>query len=153
MLHKWLFLVLHQYKLVGALTLILLNVNVLSYQSPLEVFEKFDNVRLVAFINESDIKNYPKWQALIGEPPLTVSQAIQAVKKFDDTRNIGKKNIDYANSIKKIELRQMSAEHKNYWHYLIKIKKEISQKIHYQVYVVLMNGKVIPAIIEPDSIK
>ena len=135
------------------LLLTLMSVNALSYQPSIEIFEKFDDVRLVSFINESDIENYPQWSALRGEPPLTISQAIQAVKTFHDSRNVEKNNTAYTNSIKEIELRQMSAHKKNYWHYLIKVKKENTKKIHYQVYVVLMNGKVIPAMIEPDSIK
>lgn len=125
------------------------SVNTFAYQPSLEIFEDFDNVRLVAFIEEGDIQNYPLWGPLSSEPPLSISKAIQSVVKYHDTR----KETGYTNSIDKIELRQLTAHHKNYWHYLVKVKKVSTDKTLYQMYVVLMTGKVIPAMVEPESIK
>jgi hypothetical protein len=109
MKYKWLLLLLA-----------LISTNVLSYQPSLEIFEKFDDVKLVAFINESDIENYPLWNSLSGEPPISISGAIQAVKEFHNAR----KESAFKDSIKEIELRQMSAHRKNYWHYLVKTRKD-----------------------------
>jgi len=42
--------------------------------------------------------------------------------------------------------------HGKQWHYLIKVANE-SLRSKYSVYVVLMNGVVIPAMIEPEGYK
>ncbi len=119
-----------------------------SYQPSIEIIEQFDDVKLVAFIKQSDLENYPLWQPEKQAPPLTVSQAIQAVHAFHKKNN---ENI-VAETVKEIELREIS-RHKNYWHYLVKIKINSDRKSKYQVYVVLMNGKVIPALTETESYK
>ena len=41
----------------------------------------------------------------------------------------------------------------NYWHYLIRLKSTIDNKPRADFFVVLMDGKVISAFKEPDSIK
>jgi len=119
-----------------------------SYQSSIEIIEQFDDVRLVAFINDSDLENYQQWQPLKDAPPLTINQAIQAVHSFH------KKNDEkiVTETIKAIELREIP-RHDKFWHYLIKIKINGSKDSKYQVYVVLMNGKVIPALTEIESFK
>ena len=66
------------------------SVNAQSYQPSIEIYERFDDVKLVAFVNESDIENYPLWHSLSEVPPLSIADAIQAVKdlafaKFDET--------------------------------------------------------------------
>ncbi len=100
-------------------------------------------MRLVAFVDEHDIKNYPVWHPTKEAPPLSIKEAIQAVGDVTGSEL----SID---AIKEIELREMP-HYKHNWHYLIKIERHIKTK--YRVYVVLMNGKVIPAVVEPESYK
>jgi hypothetical protein len=112
-----------------------------AYTPSIEIIEQFDNMRLVAFFSERDIENYPIWHPTEEAPPLSIKEAIQAV----NDKNGGELSID---TIKEIELREIS-HYKHYWHYLIKTKT----KTKYRIYVVLMNGKVIPAVVEPESYK
>ena len=130
------------------LALTIFSGNAQSYQSLIEIVEQFDDNKVVAFINEADIENYPVWHQLTEAPPLSIRSAIQALQ------NQYKANGDtlITEAIKEIELREIS-QHKNYWHYLVKIKNDDHQKNKYQVYVVLMNGKVISALIETESFK
>lgn len=116
--------------------------------SSIEIIERFDDIRVVAFVKEGDIDNYPLWHPLTEAPPLSISAAIEAVNnlyKVNDAELI-------VESIQEIELRKIP-NHKKYWHYLVKVKGNDDEKVKYQVYVVLMNGKVIPALIETESFK
>ncbi|NOZ10854.1 MAG: hypothetical protein GXP09_07450 [Gammaproteobacteria bacterium] len=135
--HRWLWLLLA-----------IFSGNAQSFQPSIEIIEQFDDVKLVAFINETDIENYPLWHPLTEAPPLSVSKAIQAIK------DLYKTNRDQLlpKSVKEIELRELS-RHEYYWHYLVKVKTNDDKKPKYQIYVVLMNGKVIPALIESESYK
>ena len=137
--YKWLLLLL---------TLTVSAVNAQPYQASIEIIEQFDDVRLVAFIRESDLKNYPQWSPVKEAPPLTINQAIQAVHDYHK-----KNNTELATeTVNEIELKKMT-RHEQYWHYLIKIKINSSDDAKYQVYIVLMNGKVIPALTETESYK
>ena len=53
-----------------------------AYQPSIEIYERFDDVKTVAFINESDIENYPLWHSLTEAPPLSIADAIAAVKRY-----------------------------------------------------------------------
>ncbi|HEC30027.1 MAG TPA: hypothetical protein ENI65_10625 [Gammaproteobacteria bacterium] len=134
--HRWLLLLLT-----------IVSINAQSFQPSLEIVEQFDDVRLIAFINEADLENYPLWHPLTEAPPLSIRNAIQAINQYK--ANNGKL---ITGIVKEIELREMP-HHSNYWHYLIKINIDPGKKPKYQVYVVLMNGKVIPALIETESYK
>lgn len=124
--------------------ILFITANAHAFQSKVEIQEQFDNLKMVAFIDEKDINNNPEWNPNVGAPPLSVIDAIQSVKDFNKTsKNLG--------TIKEIEIRPVS-KRGNHWHYLIKIANN-SMKTKYDVYVVLMNGKVIPAIIVPQSYK
>lgn len=123
---------------------ILLLSNAHAFQPKVEIVEQFDNLRLVAFISMEDITSSPEWNPNIDAPPLRVDEAIQAVKEF------------YAGSeglapIKEIEIRPVP-RYETHWHYLIKIANPAKQT-RYDIYVVLMSGRVIPAIIEPEGYK
>ncbi len=137
--YKWLLLLL---------TLTAPVANAQPYQASIEIIEQFDDVRLVAFIRESDLENYPQWNPVKEAPPLTIGNAIQAVHDYHK-----KNNAELATeTVNEIELKKMT-RHEKYWHYLIKIKINDSKDAKYQVYVVLMNGKVIPALTETESYK
>jgi len=122
--------------------------NAQASQFPIQVIEQFDDVRIVAFINEDDVNDSAAWNPLEEAPPLSIASAIGAIKKHSA------ENASYpsAFSITEIELRQIPL-HKNRWHYLIKIRSNVDHEFKNTFYVVLMNGKIIPAIVEPRSIK
>jgi hypothetical protein len=99
---------------------------------------------MVAFVDKKAIRDSPEWNPNIDPPPLTIVEAIQAVKEFNKaSKNLG--------AIKEIEIRPVP-NYEKHWHYLIKIANDL-MKTKYSIYVVLMSGKVVPAIIEPQAIK
>ncbi|HHJ34545.1 MAG TPA: hypothetical protein ENJ87_02155 [Gammaproteobacteria bacterium] len=130
------------------LLLTLLCGNAQAFQPSIEIIEQFDDVKLVAFINESDLKDYPLWQPLKEAPPLSIKSAIQAIQD----QYAASHDVLIANAVSEIELRKID-RHADYWHYLVKIKSDASNNTKFQVYIVLMSGKVIPALIETESYK
>ena len=124
--------------------LLVLSANANALQSKIEIIEQFDNLRMVAFVDKKAINESPEWNPNNDPPPLTIVEAIQAVKQF----NKGPKKLG---AIKEIEIRPVPNDEKH-WHYLIKITNDL-MKSKYSIYVVLMSGKVVPAIIEPQAIK
>lgn len=133
-----------QYYRYLLMLMLLLSTNAYALQPKIEIVEQFDNLRMVTFISEKDISNSPKWNPNSEAPPLSVGEAIKAVKKF--VKN-SKKSID----IREIEIRPVP-RYEKHWHYLIKLTNNTKQT-KYDIYVVLMDGKVIPAIIEPQGYK
>ena len=131
-----------------AFWLISINAQAQAFQPSVEIIEQFDDVRLVAFVDEKDLENYPQWNPLHDAPPLSINKAIQSVSRFYKVNNAH----SMSNAIKEIELRTIP-KHQGLWHYLIKVKLGNNSSVGYQVYVVLMNGKVIPAMIETESYK
>ncbi len=115
--------------------------NANAFKPKIEIIEQFDNLKMVAFISQEDMKDNPEWNPNLDVPPLTVSAAIKAVKKY--TKSL--------KPIKEIEIRRVP-DYENHWHYLVKSADD-SMKSKYDIYVVLMNGKVIPAMIEPQGYK
>ena len=96
---------------------------------------------MVALIGTDENESNPEWNPNLDPPPLTVNGAIQAVKDF----------VKLTGAVEEIEIRKMP-RHENKWHYLIRVAND-SMKSKYSIYVVLMNGVVIPAIIEPQGYK
>jgi len=114
------------------------------YQLPTEIIEQFDDSKIVAFINESQFANAKPWNPMSEAPPFTLQQAIQAMKQH----YIDEKKDPAALSVSEIEVRKTLA-HKELWHYIIKAR--VGHDTLY--YLVLMNGSVIPAVVEPESYK
>ena len=112
-------------------------------QFPVEIVEQFDEARVVAFIQPQDLASAPGWDPLAGPPPLTVAQAVAAVK----AHRLQEKNKESL-SVEELELRKIS-DHGSHWHYLVKTRE--GERVRY--YVVLMNGKVIPSVREPEAVK
>jgi hypothetical protein len=125
--------------------LLLLSSQIQALEYPVEIIEYIDNVRVVAFVKESDIDKSPKWDPP-SEPPLSIANAIDAVQRYIAPSSINNENLIG------IELKQIP-RHKHYWHYIVKNKMLTAEKPVSHYYVVLMNGKVIPAIKEPESVK
>ena len=115
---------------------------------PIQIIEQFDDTRIVALIFEKDVNDSPQWNPLEDAPPLSIANAINAIKKHFLEHN---QTLDSL-SVTEIEIRQVP-HHKKHWHYLIKIKSKIDHLLKNTFYVVLMDGKVIPAIAEPKSFK
>lgn len=121
--------------------LIFLSVDAFAFQPKVEIIEQFDNLKMVAFISAEEINSNPEWQPASQPPPLTVDAAINALKMI----------VKDPVSIVEIEIRQVP-RHDRQWHYLIKVANDVMTS-KYSVYVVLMSGKVIPAIIQPQGYK
>lgn len=124
--------------------LFLFSVNAHSYQSKIEIIEQFDDIKMIAFVDMEDINGNPQWVPGVNAPPLTVAQAVAVVSAFNNKAKAERPVVE-------IELRKVPKK-KNNWHYLIKVSNS-AMKSKYDIYVVLMSGKVIPAIIEPQSYK
>lgn len=122
--------------------------NAQSFQPSIEIIEQFDDLRLVAFIDQQDINDYPEWQPVNGAPPLSIEHAVKAIKALKASNHEDMT----VGSVSKIELRKI-ANHDNCWHYLIKMHSNDGESLKYEIYIVLMTGKVIPAIIEIESYK
>lgn len=114
---------------------------------PIEISEYFDDVKVDVFINEEDLNQSKPWQPFESSPPLSMNQALMAIKDIEDSESV------YSDAkVIGIELKPVP-HHKSYWHYLAKLKVMSEDGPESAYYVVLMNGKVIPAIKEPESIK
>ena len=120
---------------------------VVAYESPIEIIEYIDDVKVVANINKNDLNKKTQWIPFKSPPPLSVADALQAVQKY-----IGSHGKISDIKLRGIELKRMS-HHEMYWHYLVKIIYQRGDKTQPHFFVVLMDGKVIPALQEPESIK
>ncbi len=123
--------------------LLLATTRVVAMQFPVEIIEQFDNARVVAFIPDRDLESAPAWDPLSGPPPLTVAQAIAAVKAHQS-----RETQEEPFSVEELELRRIPSQD-GHWHYLVKARQ--GNRLRY--YVVLMNGKVIPSVQEPEAVK
>lgn len=127
--------------------LLLLSSRILANEYPVEIFEYLDNTKVVAFLKGSDIDKTTQWIPLETEVPLSIDDAIKAVKNLAATEN----HVTHI-TLTSIELKQIPG-HPKHWHYLVKMKLENNGEIQPQYFVVLLDGKVIPAVKEPESFK
>lgn len=133
-------------RLVPSLFL-LLSGQVLAYEFPIEITEYVDEVRIAAYINRGDINENVQWIPFEGPPPLSIHEALTAVQKYLQSDS------DMVNSsLVEIELRPIP-HHENNWHYLVRIRYQTNDKVQPHFFLVLMDGKVISAIREPEAIK
>jgi hypothetical protein len=119
---------------------IALAANAIASPSSIELVEQFGDYRLVAFIEASDIDNSPEWNPAVDAPPLSINEAILSAAQ------LGADSV-MPGDVREIDIRPVPG-HTGRWHYLIKFVDEERQP-GFSFYVVLMNGKVIPAIVEP----
>lgn len=130
-----------------ALFLLLLGSNSQAYQFPIEIIEYVEDARVVAFINQSDLDISVHWQPGEGPPPINIENVISSTKDYAESKE------DLLNAtLTEIKLRQIP-HHEAQWHYMVKLQAKKDNKLRYHYLVVLMNGKIIPAIREPVSIK
>ena len=114
---------------------------------PVEIIDTLDDVKVVAFISDAEIQNSVSWSPMETPPPLTIAAAIKAIKK----EMVGKHDLNKA-VINEIELKQIPS-HEDHWHYLVKLSTVTGGRTIDHYFVVLMSGKVIRAIKEPESYK
>ncbi len=126
--------------------LVLFSKSLFAYQSPIEVIEYIDNTKVVAFISHADIMKVAKWTPLKSKLPLTVENALKKVEQF-----LNKKSIQNL-KMHEIELKRVPHHHET-WHYLVKLSYKENNQLQFHYFVVLMTGKVIAALKEPESIK
>ena len=125
---------------------LLFSAKLFAYEFPIEITEYIDDVKVDAYISKSDIDQELIWTPFDGAPPLSIAAALQAIQAYAA-------NTDLADmTLTGIELKRIP-RHEKQWHYLVKIKSEIDGIVESHYFIVLMDGKVIPAIKEPDSIK
>ncbi len=123
--------------------LLLSHVALAQYRFPVEIIEYMDNTRVVAFVNHDDMLQTPQWQPFHAAPPLSVEAVLKKLKT-----HLGNKPVRMI----ELELRQFPNQQK-YWHYLVKLAYKVDSKPEFHYFVVLMNGKIIAALKEPESIK
>ena len=130
------------------LLLFLISFNVQANRFPVEIIEHIDDMKVVAFINETDIEKSMQWSPFSDlPPPVSINQVVAAVKK----KITSDAKLSEA-TITEIELKSMP-HHKKHWHYLVKLRANINGKADNVVFIVLMDGKVIRAMKEPEAIK
>ena len=127
--------------------LLLLTSRLLANEYPVEIFEYLDDTKVVAFLKDSDIEKTAPWIPLETKVPLNIDDALKAIGDLAATDDSLK-----LISLTSIEMKQIPG-HPNYWHYLVKMKTENTGQIQPQYFIVLLDGKVIPAVKEPEGFK
>ena len=134
------------YKTLVTLAFFFLTARALALEVPLEITEYIDDVKVIAYLHESDIDNGPQWTPFTGPPPLPISDALEAVHHFISS------DAEFADAaLTGIELKPIP-HHAMHWHYLVKVRFTLDGKPRPHFFVVLMDGKVISAIKRPEPI-
>ncbi len=116
---------------------------------PLEIIEHLDDAKIVIYVKESDIEHSPVWNPADGAPSFGLPQLMDAVAKWE--RKNGGPDTD---GIEKIELKPIvHHEKQGRWYYLVQLKDKIGGKPAHRYVAVLMSGKAVAAIREPESYK
>ena len=111
---------------------------------PLELIERFDGDRVVAFVDEEELAATPAWQPFEQPPPLTLGAALERLAAFVRERGEDAEAL----RIQAVELRQVP-HMKGRWHYLVRAATPAGMRF----YTVLMNGRVVAAMQEPEPVK
>jgi len=114
---------------------------------PLEVIEYIDDTKVVAFVSQNDIDAASTWEPMHSATPLTLGDALAAVKQALGAYGVDPDAIQLAS----IELKEFPHQ-PGHWHYLVRLKKDHA-KPHPRFFVVLMSGKAIAATLEPQGYK
>jgi hypothetical protein len=130
-----------------AVLLILFSANLPAREFPIEIIESVDSSRVIAFIDEDDIDNSAHWVPFESAPPLAVADALKAIREHLAGDQA------YANAgLTAIELKPIP-QHEKHWHYLVKINTRTDDKTVFHYFIVLMDGKVIGGLREPQAVK
>jgi hypothetical protein len=129
------------------LLLITFCTNTQALDFPVEVVEFMDSARVVAALDAADIHDSARWQPFETAPPLSLVDALHAVHEHLAG------DPDLADStLAGIELKQIP-HHKGHWHYLVRMQTHTPAGAASRYFIVLMNGKVIPGLREPQAVK
>jgi hypothetical protein len=117
---------------------------------PEEIIDSMDGRRLVLFLPNKDIADSPQWMPADGAaPPLNIAGAMAQLKEWmaGDPRYREAE----IHEIKLQPIRQHEKE--NRWYYLFQLRRHDGDKRKVIYAAVLLNGKVVPVLVEPASIK
>ena len=129
------------------LLLVLFSANVLAREFPIEIFEYIDNTRVVAFVNEADIDKTLHWTPFEGPLPLTLTDALKAIEAYIKT------NPELTNAVLSgVELKPVP-HHEGSWNYLVRMKTFADGKPVSHYFIVLMDGKIVSGLKEPEMVK
>jgi len=122
---------------------------VLADQFPLEIIERFADTRIVVYIQQRAIDEAPAWDPAEGAPPLTIEALLKVIQKWSASNPILA-----GAEIRKIELKPIRLKNnQGRWYYLVQIAVEEQGRSHMRYLAVLMNGRIFPAIREPEPYK
>lgn len=134
-------------RVVLAGLLFLASNSVLAFQFPIEMIEGVDGARVIINIKKEDLDNDVRWVPFDGAPPLAIKDVLDVVKTHQTETPTMK-----GATLKEIQLRRIPHHERN-WHYMVVMQTMNEDKPVLHYYVVLMSGKLIPAIHEPESYK
>ena len=128
---------------------ILVGNKALANEFPLEIIERFADARIVIYTQKNAIEESPTWSPSEGAPPLTIEILVKTIQKWSAADpNLAK------STIRKIELKPISHyENLDRWYYLVQLKIESQDHSGMHYVAVLMNGKILSAIREPETYK
>jgi hypothetical protein len=127
--------------------LLLFSLSARAFEFPHEYIEYIDDTKIVAFIDNEDIAVSPLWVPGQGKLPLNIEAALERVHKYIDAK------LDIpAVKLEEIELKRIPHADAR-WHYLVVMHSENAEGIKLHYFVVLLSGKVIPALEEPEAYK
>jgi len=129
------------------LLLLILSKNTLAFDFPIEITEYIGDIKISADINKNDINASPQWTPFESKLPLSIAEALAAIKTYLSTDS----ELIEA-TLTGIELKQIP-HHESHWHYLVEVSCTNEDKIQPHFFIVLMDGKVIPALKRVNSIK
>jgi len=135
--------------LAAAVPMLLFGHSAGATQFPLEIIEHFDDTKIVIYVQQADVDQAPTWEPGRGAPPLSIEQLVKSVTAHN-SGTPGSAEFQ----IRKIELKPVLRNPKrNSWYYLLRLKAIRDGRPEIEYLAVLMSGKVLPAIREPDPYK
>lgn len=114
---------------------------------PLEIIEYIDDTKVVAFVYEQDVQQSPAWKPADTPPPLDIAGVLQRIRDYTAAQPLLA-----GASFEEVELKRIP-RHPDHWHYLVVMKIPGIDRPETHYFVMLMNGKVIPALKEPAPLK
>ena len=116
---------------------------------PLEIYDVMDDHKIVVFLHDDDIIASPEWRPSEGPPPLTIEAALRHLRDWigNDKRLAGAE-------FHELELKPIhSHDQQHRWYYLVQLTHVDGGHGKPRYAVILLNGKVVPAMVEPASFK
>lgn len=126
-----------------------LGTKALANQFPLEIIERFADARIVVYIQQTAIDQSPAWDPMEGAPPLTIEALVKTIQNWSAGDPVMAKS-----TIRKIELKPIRLKNsQDRWYYLVQLQAEHQDHTTMHYLAVLMNGKILQAIKEPEPYK